>query len=179
MSEWSVQFIANWGWVIFAAPLVLGFIPQAAIHLVVLIYPKGDLRRQEYVAEICAVPYSRRLLWIADQCALALVTGVPLRLRAAINPPRISRASCDPSASSAVTFVHFTPGDQPQFERVFDSLAPRLYSFAKHLNPASAEDVLQTVFIRLWDHGGYIRDTELIDWMLEAVACESQGQRGG
>lgn len=179
MSEWSVQFIASWGWVIFVAPLVLGFFPQAAIHLVVLIYPKGDLRRQEYVAEICAVPYSRRLLWIADQFALALVTGVPLRLRAAIARPRTPRVSRDQSASSAVTFVHFTPGNWTQFERLFDLLAPRLYFFARRLDPASAENVVETVFVQLWGHEGYIRDTELVDWMLNAVSCESQGQRGG
>lgn len=80
MTDWTDHLLSHWWVVAIALPITLGFLPRVIIHLIVLAYPQDDPRRREYVAEIVAVPYSRRLMWVADQAGLALMTGWGPRL---------------------------------------------------------------------------------------------------
>lgn len=68
-----------WPYAIFL--LGFGFLPPLMIRIFVLIYPKGHERRRELPAEMAAVPYQERPLWLAEQLSLALTEGLWERLR--------------------------------------------------------------------------------------------------
>lgn len=78
------------------ALLVFGFAPGFVLRLLVLLYPKGDLRRRELVAELYAMRRVERPMWVAEQIETSLFEGLFPRfgrlLRAARHPIRISRA---------------------------------------------------------------------------------------
>ena len=57
-----------------------GFMPPILIRVFVLIYPRGHERRRELPAEMMAVPYKERPVWLADQLGLALTEGLRERL---------------------------------------------------------------------------------------------------
>lgn len=79
MSELLTAAQAPWLYVGLA--IVFGFCPPLAIRLLVLVYPRGHLRRRELPAEMAAVPYRNRPLWLAEQLALVLTEGLAERLR--------------------------------------------------------------------------------------------------
>jgi hypothetical protein len=61
---------------------LLGFLPGFVLRQVVRIYPKGDPRRAELVAELHAIKnWLERPLFVAQQFETALAEGVPARLR--------------------------------------------------------------------------------------------------
>jgi hypothetical protein len=59
---------------------VFGFVPGAALRLIVLAFPRSDPRRRELLAELHAVPRLERPIWIAEQLEVALAEGVAGRL---------------------------------------------------------------------------------------------------
>jgi hypothetical protein len=60
---------------------LMGFFPVAAMRLIVHLYPKGHIRRQELMAEIHAVEWKWRVVWVFEQLALALFEGLSERQR--------------------------------------------------------------------------------------------------
>lgn len=56
--------------------LVFGFAPGAVLRLIVHAFPAGDLRRDELLAELPAVPWAERPLWVAAQLEVALFEGL-------------------------------------------------------------------------------------------------------
>src|SRR5690348_6208017 len=65
-----------------AAVLVFGFAPGVALRLIVLLYPRGNLRRRELLGELYAVPRIERPFWVAEQLEVALFEGLRDRLTA-------------------------------------------------------------------------------------------------
>ncbi len=61
--------------------LVFGFLPGPILRLIVRIYPKEHPRRRELVAELYALDYHKRLLFVAQNLELALFEGLPMRWR--------------------------------------------------------------------------------------------------
>lgn len=62
--------------------LVFGFAPGFVLRLLVMIYPKGDARRKELVAELYVLPRLERPLFVAEQLETVLFEGMPTRFRA-------------------------------------------------------------------------------------------------
>jgi hypothetical protein len=60
--------------------LTFAFAPGVLLHLGVLIYPKGDVRRQEFRAELYIVPFIKRPFWVAGTLVRCLFEGLPRRL---------------------------------------------------------------------------------------------------
>lgn len=63
------------------ALLIFGFLPGAVLRVIVLLYPKGDPRRQEMIAEVYEVPRLERPFWVLQQLEVAISTGLPTRWR--------------------------------------------------------------------------------------------------
>jgi transcriptional regulator with XRE-family HTH domain len=62
------------------AVLVFGFTCGFVLRLVVHLYPKDDPRRKELIAELYAVAFWERPVWVAQQLETALFEGVRERL---------------------------------------------------------------------------------------------------
>jgi hypothetical protein len=56
--------------------LVFGFAPGAVLRLLVRAFHRDDLRRQEMLAEIHAVPRLERPFWVAEQLEVAISEGI-------------------------------------------------------------------------------------------------------
>lgn len=80
MSGMIAQFLA-WP-TLGVALLVFGFAPGVVLRLIVLIYRRGNPRRQELLGELYAVPRIERPFWVAEQLEVALFEGLRDRLRA-------------------------------------------------------------------------------------------------
>jgi hypothetical protein len=61
--------------------LVFGLAPRLVLRLIVRIFPKEDLRRRELVAELHAVPRWERPFWVAEQLEVAVMEGIPARIK--------------------------------------------------------------------------------------------------
>src|SRR5687767_12631452 len=61
--------------------LVFGFAPGALLRIIVLAFVRDDPRRRELLAEVHAVPYLERPLWVVEQMEVALFEGLWERLR--------------------------------------------------------------------------------------------------
>lgn len=69
------------------ALLVFGFAPGVVLRLIVLFYRRGNLRRQELLGELYAVPRIERPFWVAEQLEVALFEGLCDRYKAWRNSP--------------------------------------------------------------------------------------------
>lgn len=73
----------NLGWPTLGVALVVfGFAPGALLRLIVLLYPRGNLRRRELIGELYAVPRIERPFWVIEQLEVALFEGFFPRIRA-------------------------------------------------------------------------------------------------
>jgi hypothetical protein len=63
------------------ALLVFGFAPGALLRLIVLLYPRGNLRRRELIGELYAVPRIERPFWVVEQFEVALFEGFCPRIK--------------------------------------------------------------------------------------------------
>ncbi len=61
--------------------LTFGLVPGLVLNLAVLFYPKDHPRRRELVAEMDAVPYFKRALWVFQALQVTLTEGLPARVR--------------------------------------------------------------------------------------------------
>ena len=64
------------------ALVVFGFAPGLVLRLIVLAFPKKDLRRKELLGELHAVPRVERPFWVAEQLEIALFEGLGGRFTA-------------------------------------------------------------------------------------------------
>ncbi|MGA6207622.1 hypothetical protein ACPESR_23015 [Nocardia testacea] len=64
------------------AVATFGFCPGFLLRLLVRLYPAGDARRRELIAELYAVPRLVRPFWVAEQLETVLYEGTGLRYRA-------------------------------------------------------------------------------------------------
>jgi hypothetical protein len=64
--------------------VAFGFVPGFCLRLIVLVYPRGDPRRAELIAELYTVPRIQRPLWVAEQLEVALFEGLPHRISATL-----------------------------------------------------------------------------------------------
>jgi hypothetical protein len=72
-----VDFVLDWRtWLAIA---VIVIVPGLLLRFVVLVYPRGDERRDELIAEMYAVPFLRRPLWVFQQVEVILWEGLPER----------------------------------------------------------------------------------------------------
>jgi hypothetical protein len=55
--------------------LSLGFMPSFLLRQIVRLYPKGDERRTELFAELRALPYLKRIVWVSEQLETGIVDG--------------------------------------------------------------------------------------------------------
>ena len=62
-------------------PAVFGFAPGVVLQLIVLLYRRGNPRRQELLGELYAVPRIERPFWVAEQLEVAIFEGLRDRLR--------------------------------------------------------------------------------------------------
>lgn len=61
------------------ACLVYGVAPGAVLRLILLVFPKNHPRRLELPAEMQAVPYKYRPIWVSEQLEVAIREGLPAR----------------------------------------------------------------------------------------------------
>jgi hypothetical protein len=80
MIDELVQAIVSWRTFIIVL-IVFGFAPGAVLRLIVLLFPRDDPRRRELLAELYAVPWPERPLWVAQQMEVAFFEGLPKRIR--------------------------------------------------------------------------------------------------
>lgn len=66
-------------WLVFL--LAFGFSPRLVLRIVIRLWPKEDARRQETIAALDHIPYSKRLLFVVEQLEAALVDGLGERWR--------------------------------------------------------------------------------------------------
>jgi hypothetical protein len=85
-----------------SALLVYGVAPRPAMKVITWAWPRSDPRRGELRAELEAVPYWKRPLFVADVLGAALSDGLPLRARRFIGRVARWRASL-PLAREAVS----------------------------------------------------------------------------
>jgi hypothetical protein len=62
--------------------LAFGIFPGMSLRVIVLLYPPGHDRRRELVAELYAMPFRLRPLWVGQQLETAVFEGPPARLLA-------------------------------------------------------------------------------------------------
>ena len=78
--------------------------------------------------------------------------------------------------SATIRTMYHLPatGDKESFDRLFNALYPRLTAYATlFLEPAAAEDVVQDLFVYLWEHSGKM----IIHSSVEAYLFKSVYQR--
>ena len=80
MTEILDVLTSPWSTLLYAL-LVFGFMPGFVLRLLVLIYPKGDLRRVDLMAELYVVPRIERPFYVAEQIETVLFEGVPERIK--------------------------------------------------------------------------------------------------
>jgi hypothetical protein len=68
--------------------LTFVFVPGVLLHLGVLLYPKGHVRRREFTAELYAVPYWKRPFWVAGTLVRCAFEGLPERKRSILKDRR-------------------------------------------------------------------------------------------
>ncbi len=73
-----LKAVLDWHSVV-AVLVLFGMAPGAVLRLVVRLYPKGHPRREELVAELYALPYSLRPLWVAEQIETSFFDGMRAR----------------------------------------------------------------------------------------------------
>lgn len=61
--------------------LIFGFAPGVTLRVIIRAWPHDHPRRRELMAELKAVPYVERLLWVAEQVESAIFDGLPTRYR--------------------------------------------------------------------------------------------------
>lgn len=66
-------------WRTWLAMVVLVFTPGLILRVALLVYPRGDERRIELLAEMYAVPVWRRPLWVIQQVEVVVWEGIPER----------------------------------------------------------------------------------------------------
>lgn len=72
-------------WPTFVVALfVFGFAPRTVLRVLLLAFPRGDVRREELRAELDAVPRAERPFWVLEQLEVALFEGIPTQIRRAI-----------------------------------------------------------------------------------------------
>lgn len=89
----AAELIAEFAdWKLFLLALVIYSIcPQLLLRLLVLVYDKGDLRRQELLAELYEVPRRHRPFWVVEQIETAFFDGVVPRVEWALTGRVIHR----------------------------------------------------------------------------------------
>ncbi|MCP3935191.1 MAG: hypothetical protein GY708_07445 [Actinomycetia bacterium] len=75
---------APWS-ILLASALVFGFFPGVGLRAITRLYAHDDPRRIEIQAELYAVPFSKRWLWVAQQLEVALFDGLGPRLTPALD----------------------------------------------------------------------------------------------
>lgn len=58
---------------------IFGFAPPFVLRFVLLLFPKGDLRRRELMAELRALPRRDRPIFVVEQIETGLMEGLPAR----------------------------------------------------------------------------------------------------
>lgn len=78
MAELLKVLVSPWNflWVV----VVFGFAPGFCLRLIVRVYPRNNPRRRELIAELYAIPYIKRPLWVAQQLETALFEGLGYRI---------------------------------------------------------------------------------------------------
>ncbi len=62
------------------AALLFGLLPGTALRGILLLFPHDDPRRKELQAELYAVPWWERPLWVAEQLEVAIFEGLGARI---------------------------------------------------------------------------------------------------
>lgn len=75
---------------------VYGIVPGAALRAIVLLYPSGDPRRRELLAELYGIPHKIRPIWVAQQLETAFFDGLV---------PRLSKRLSKKGAARRLVFV--------------------------------------------------------------------------
>jgi hypothetical protein len=60
--------------------VAFGLLPGLILRVIVILFPRDDLRRKELQAELYAVPWWERPLWVAQQVEVALFEGCGARV---------------------------------------------------------------------------------------------------
>lgn len=85
-SHWYLPLLAA------SSPALLyAFLPGVFLHLGVLLYPKGHVKRAEFIGELGNVPYRERPKWVAGNLAHCLFEGPPARIQKAREARRLSK----------------------------------------------------------------------------------------
>lgn len=109
--------VVSWNaWILVFA---LGFVPGSCLRLIVKMYPVGDPRRDELIAELYSVPPLRRPFWVAEQLEVALFEGVANRRAVAIIRRHMRRRS---SYAASWILVRDAVNQLPDIDRVVFTL---------------------------------------------------------
>lgn|GEM_PF-3396566 len=75
-----IEAAVSWS-TLLVAILVFSLLPDVALRLLLLAYPRTHPRRRELIAELKIVPRQERPFWVAEQVCMILCEGLPTRLR--------------------------------------------------------------------------------------------------
>jgi hypothetical protein len=76
-----IGLVADWSTLLIAV-LIFSFVPHLLLHLVLLLYPKGNKRPAQILADLFDVPRWKKPFWVVEMALMAIFEAVPLRLAA-------------------------------------------------------------------------------------------------
>jgi tetratricopeptide (TPR) repeat protein len=130
---------------------VFGFFPGFVLRLLVLLYPAGDPRRRELVAELYMLGRMERVEWVFQQLETALFEGISARLE--------RRRAAKEAPADEETPV---PGEEPQEEDIPENVRRR-----KFLAEAAARAV-----------GAHVLGADSGSWVSNPVLTPAPGRIG-
>ena len=128
-------------WTFLFVVFTFGLAPGLTLRSIVLLYPPGDARRKELIAELYAVPRIERPVWVAQQLETALFEGIASRRSkraAAAAVPAGDIVSTEPTSPIVEALNAIHPVLTPREAEVFQSW---LWASAKSRRPVSLEGV--------------------------------------
>ncbi|WP_156511454.1 hypothetical protein [Nocardia nova] len=94
------------------AVLIFGFCPGLILRQIVRMYPKGHPRRAEIIAELYAIAYVMRPIWVAAQLETALHEGLSLRRSGRKTRRDARRLSRNQETASTITHADLLVADK-------------------------------------------------------------------
>ncbi|MEV7042538.1 hypothetical protein [Amycolatopsis sp. NPDC051061] len=96
-----IEAVASWQTLLLVVG-VFGFAPNFVLRLLVLVYPKDDPRRQELIAELKAMKWIERPLWVGEQFGTVLTDGLPHRISSSRQRRRDKKAQKSKSVTDRI-----------------------------------------------------------------------------
>ena len=125
-----------------AVAVIFGLFPGVALRLIVLLYPKDDLRRRELVAELYTLDRLQRIEWVFQQLETALFEGLSRRLAQRRERRHLEQAE-DPGLQETYETLpsRIDDGQRPMPIRRSERVTPEAWEDQEMRNALAAREV--------------------------------------